>query len=154
MAFYTEHFLELRDGLIVQPRYTICHWVHALRIPLSQFRVVSHRLQVETNNQIDQSNKICQRCHLQEVDIEEHFIFRCPICYEIRERFHCLFRGTVFRYSDQRCLALYMQETLKLQAIFFSILLDQTLPSSKSLPSSWSYPLQRALSDRSISAQL
>jgi hypothetical protein len=47
-----------------------------------------------------------------------HFIFGCPVYYEIRGRFHCLFRGSqtladFFRYPDQRCLALYMQEALR-----------------------------------------
>ena len=34
MAFYAEHFLEIRDRLIVRPQYTFYHWMHALRIPL------------------------------------------------------------------------------------------------------------------------
>jgi hypothetical protein len=34
MAFYAEHFLELRNGLIVRPQYTLRHWVHDLCIPL------------------------------------------------------------------------------------------------------------------------
>jgi hypothetical protein len=53
MAFYVEHFLELRDGLITRPQYTFRHWVHALCIPLGQFKVGSHRLRVETDHQID-----------------------------------------------------------------------------------------------------
>jgi hypothetical protein len=83
--------------------------------------VGSHRLRVETDHQIDRPDRICQLCQLQEVETEEHFIFRCPIYYEIRGRFHCLFRGTqtltgFFRYLDQRCLALYIQEALRLRA--------------------------------------
>ena len=35
MAFFIEHFMDLGDGLIVQPHYTLCHWVHAICIPLS-----------------------------------------------------------------------------------------------------------------------
>jgi hypothetical protein len=57
MAFYAEHFLELRDGFIVQPHYTLRHWAHALSIPLGQFILSSHRLRVETNHQIDRPNK-------------------------------------------------------------------------------------------------
>jgi hypothetical protein len=34
MAFYVEHFLEIRDGLIVWPPYMLQHWMHGLRIPL------------------------------------------------------------------------------------------------------------------------
>lgn len=47
MAFYAQHLLDLRDGLIVRPKYTFHHWMHALCIPLGQFRVGSHRHQVE-----------------------------------------------------------------------------------------------------------
>jgi hypothetical protein len=121
MAFCAAYFLELRDRFIVRPQYTLRHWIHALRIPLDQFRVGSHGLFIETDHQIDRSDKICQLCHLHEVKTEEHFLFRCPIYYDIKGRFHCLFRGIqtlsgFFRYSDQRCLTLYMQEDLSLRA--------------------------------------
>jgi hypothetical protein len=94
MAFYVEHFLELRDGRIVQQQYTLCHSMHDPRIPLGQFRMGSHRLRVETDHQFDRSNRICQLCHLQEVETKEQFIFYCPIYYEITGRFHYLFKGT------------------------------------------------------------
>ena len=88
MAFYAQHFLEIRDGLIVRPQYMFCHWMHALRIPLGQLRVGSHRLRVETDHQIDRPDRIYQLCHLQEVETESHFIFRCPIYYEIIGQLH------------------------------------------------------------------
>ena len=96
--------------------------MHALRIPLGQFRVGSHRLRVEGDHQIDQSDRIVQLCCLQEVETEEHFIFRCPIYYERRGRFHCLFRepqaiSSLFRFPDQRCLALYIQEAFRLRSL-------------------------------------
>ena len=55
------------------------------------------------------------------METKSHFIFRCPIYYEMRGRFHCLFRGTqtlaaFFKYIDQRCLALYVQKALKFRA--------------------------------------
>jgi len=53
MVFYIEHFLELRDWFIVWPQYTFYHWVHALCIPLGQFRVGSHKLWVDIDHQID-----------------------------------------------------------------------------------------------------
>jgi hypothetical protein len=34
-------------------------------------------------------------CHLREVETEEHFIFCCPIYYEIHGRFHCLIQGLI-----------------------------------------------------------
>lgn len=74
MAFYAKHFLELRDGVIVRLQYTFHHQMYALRIPLGQFRIGSHRLRVETNHQVDRLDKLCQVCHLQEVETEVHFI--------------------------------------------------------------------------------
>jgi hypothetical protein len=158
MAFYAEHFLGLRDGFIVRPHYTLCHWAHALRIPLGQFRVGSHRLRVETDHQIDRPDRICQLCQLQEVETEEHFIFRCPIYYEIRGWFHCLFKGAqtltgFFSYPDQRCLALYIQEALRFEPILFSLLRDQTLFDG-SPPSSQCYLLVGALRDKPTPTQL
>ena len=56
MAFYAKHFLELRDRLIIQPQHTFHHWMHALHIPLGQFRVGSHRLRQRwTTRLIDQT---------------------------------------------------------------------------------------------------
>ena len=58
-------------------------------------------------------------CTLGEVENEAHFLFRCPIYYEIRGRFFCLFRECFslydfFSYYDQRCLALYLREATML----------------------------------------
>jgi hypothetical protein len=45
-----------------------------------------------------------------------HFIFRCPIYYEIKGRYHCLYEdsggslSTFFWYQDQRCLTLFIRE--------------------------------------------
>lgn len=83
MAFYAEHCLEIRDGLIIRPQYTFQHWMHALRIPLGQLRVGSHRLRVETDHHIDRANRIFQLYHLQEIETETHFIFGCLAYYEI-----------------------------------------------------------------------
>ena len=96
--------------------------MHAIRIPLGQLKVGSHRLRVETDHHIDRTERICQLCHLQEVETESHFIFRCPVYYEIRGCFYFLFRGpqslaSFLRYTDQRCLALYLQETFRHHSI-------------------------------------
>ena len=81
MAFYAEHFMELRDSLIVRPPYTFGTGCMLLgSIPLGQFRVGSHWIRVETGHHITWGNRICQFCHLH---TEEHFIFWCPIYYEI-----------------------------------------------------------------------
>ena len=121
MAFYTENFLQLIDGFIIRPKYMFHHQMHALHIPLGQFRVGSHRVRVQMDHQIDRPYRICQVCHLQEVETEVNFISGCPIYYEIRGRFHCLFRdsqtlASFFKYPDERFLALYMQEALRFHA--------------------------------------
>jgi hypothetical protein len=116
MSFYLEHFLEMRDGIFVHPPYTHRQRMHSLRIPLGQLQVDSHRHRIETVNHIPRSDRICQSCYLREPKTEMHPIFRCPIYYEIRERYHCLYRhsrgslSTFFRYQDQRCLALFIKE--------------------------------------------
>jgi hypothetical protein len=68
MAFYAKHFMDLRDELVVPTNYTLRHSMHALHIPLGQFRVVSHRLRIEMDHQINQSDRIYQICRLQEVE--------------------------------------------------------------------------------------
>lgn len=35
--------------------------------------------------------RICQLCH-GEVETEDHDVCRCPVYYEIQEKYHCLFR--------------------------------------------------------------
>ena len=67
MAFYIEHFLEVGDGLLIQPSYTSHHWAHSLQIPLGQFHVGFHRLQIEPDHHIDKSDKNYQLCYLREV---------------------------------------------------------------------------------------
>jgi hypothetical protein len=59
MFFYLEHFLELRNGIIISPPYTCRHWMHSLRIPFGQLWVRSHRLLIETNHHIPWFDRIC-----------------------------------------------------------------------------------------------
>ena len=92
MAFYVEHFLDIQDGIILCPWYLNHHWTHTLFISLGSFRVGSHQLHIQTGHQIDRKDRIYLLCHLREVETESHFIFCCPIYYEIRGRFYCLFR--------------------------------------------------------------
>jgi hypothetical protein len=118
MFFYLENFLELWDGIIVHPPYTYKHWMHSLRIPLVQLRIGSHRLQVETNHHIPRSDRVYQMCHLHEPETKRHLIFRCPVYYEIRGSYYCMFRdsggslSTFFQYEDQRCRPLFLREIL------------------------------------------
>jgi hypothetical protein len=168
MSFYLEHFLELQDGIVVPPPYTRRHWMHSLRIPLGQLRVGSHRLRIETDHHIPQTDRICQMCHLQEPETEMHLIFRCPIYYEIRGRYHCLFRdsggslSTFFRYQDQRCLALFIREIFSHRSQFLHAMpclgmtkmitsyfhVDPLDPNNKRWPESQSVPDNRLVRPR------
>jgi hypothetical protein len=53
--------------------------------------------------------------------MEEHFIFRCPTYYKIRDLFDCIFKEShnslsiFFCFLNQRCLELYMWEALNLR---------------------------------------
>ena len=90
MSFYLNNFMQLGANVIVKPEYTSRLWMYSLRIPLSQFKVGSHR--VDIDHHILRAEKTCWLCYLQETQLEEHLIFRCPIYYEIKWWFHCLYR--------------------------------------------------------------
>ena len=84
---------------------------------LTPSRVGSHRLQAQKDHHIDREDIICRVCTLVVIKSELHFIFHCPIYYENRGRFYCLFREcssmtSFFSYTDQRCLALYLWEAM------------------------------------------
>ena len=62
--------------------------------------------------------RICQLCEL-EPESEEHYICRCPVYYEIRGRYQCLFRegfrlvARVIDYKDKKCLGIFLKELCK-----------------------------------------
>lgn len=61
---------------------------------------------------------IFRHFHLHELETEVHIIFQCPICYEIKVFYCCLFwdlrapLSIFYRDLDQQCLALFMREVL------------------------------------------
>lgn len=93
------------------------HLSHSLRCAIGQIRTSSHQLEIETGRfrGIPADNRICRICHL-EPETELHYICHCTVYYEIRGRFHCLFKegfgplSRVMSYEDQRCLGLYLLE--------------------------------------------
>ena len=118
MAFYREHLLELtEDGFVSRPAYMDFHLSHGIRCAIGQMRTSSHQLEIETGRfrGVLAEARICQLCHI-EPETELHHICHCPVYYEIRGRFHCLFRegfgplARVMRYQDQRCLGLFLLE--------------------------------------------
>ena len=118
MAFYREHLLQLTE--VTRPIYMDTHLSQGLRCAISQICTSSHQLEVETGRfrGILAEGRICQLCHL-EPETELHYICHCPVYYEIRGRFHCLFRegfgplSRVMRYQDERCLGLFLLVELR-----------------------------------------
>jgi hypothetical protein len=57
-----------------------------------------------------------------------HLIFRCPLYYDIRGHYHCLYRdlggslSTFFCYSDQRCLTLFIREIFSYRSQFLHVM--------------------------------
>ncbi|KAH7446947.1 hypothetical protein KP509_01G083500 [Ceratopteris richardii] len=118
MAFYREHLLHLTtDGFVTRPSYMDTHLSHALRCAIRQLRTSSHQLEIETGRfrWVPADSRICRLCHL-EPETELHYICHWTVYYEIRGRFHCLFRegfgplSRVMSFEDQRCLGLYLLE--------------------------------------------
>ena len=85
--------MALEDGFIIQPPYMDIHLSYALRSVIGQLRTSSHQLEIEVGRytRIPVEERICQLCH-QEVESEEHYVCHCSVFYEIRGRYHCLFK--------------------------------------------------------------
>ena len=118
MAFYRDQFLQLtEDGFVTRPSYMDTHLSFGIRCAIGQLRTSSHQLEIETGRfrGVRAEARICQLCHL-EPETELHYICHCSAYYEIRGRYHCLFRegfgplSRVMRYEDQRCLGLFLLE--------------------------------------------
>lgn len=68
---------------------------------------------------LTKGGRMCLLCPLEEVDTLNFFVFRCPIYYEIRGRFHSLFKDNLcslstFKYANQQCLAQSIRESTQL----------------------------------------
>ena len=93
------------------------HLSWGIQCAIGQLHTSSHELEIETGRfrEIPAEARICQLCHL-EPETELHYICHCPVYYEIRGRFHCLFKegfgplSRITRYQDQRCLELFLLE--------------------------------------------
>lgn len=118
MADYKGNFLQLsEDGFVIRPSYMDTHLSHGLRCAIGQIRTSSHQLEIEFGRfkGIPPESRICKLCGM-EPETELHYICHCTVYYEIRGRFHCLFKegfgplDRVMQYQDQRCLGLYLLE--------------------------------------------
>lgn len=62
--------------------------------PLAKFRLRSHNLGMIADRwQLPEGEKICTRCHTQELDDEGHMLFRCERFNDWRTKYHELFRS-------------------------------------------------------------
>ena len=118
MAFYRGNFLQVsEDGFVTRPSYMDTHLSHGLRCAIGQIRTSSHQLEIEFGRfqGIPPEDRLCKLCGT-EPEIELHYVCHCTVYYEIRGRFHCLFKegfgplDRVMKYEDQRCLGLYLLE--------------------------------------------
>ena len=118
MAFYKENFLQVsEDGFVTRPSYMDTHLSHGLRCAIGQIRTSSHQLEIEFGRfqGIPPEDRLCKLCGI-EPETELHYVCHCTVYYEIRGRFHCLFKegfgplDRVMKYKDQRCLGLYLLE--------------------------------------------
>ncbi|MCO5597596.1 hypothetical protein L7F22_051675 [Adiantum nelumboides] len=110
MAFYRGNFLQVsEDGFVTRPRYMDTHLSHGLRCAIGQIRASSHQLEIEFGRfqGIPPEDRLCKLCGT-EPETELHYICHCTVYYEIRGRFHCLFKegfgplDRVMKYEDQR----------------------------------------------------
>lgn len=87
---------------------------------LGQFRMCSHQLQIETDHHLAHQLWVCRLCSPKS-EIEDHFIFRCSVYYEIQGWYQCLFWDshnsilTFFQFLNQHCVALYLREAFLLR---------------------------------------
>ena len=91
-------------GIYVQVRKHMLH-ITSHNIHNAQF---SLQMEVGRYTRILLEERICHLCH-QGVESEEHYVCHCSVFYEIRGRYHCLFKQgfgpirKVIEYEDQRC---------------------------------------------------
>ena len=118
MAFYRGKFLQVsEDGFVTCPSYMDTHLSHGLRCAIGQILTSSHQLEIEFGRfqGIPPEDRLCKLCGTKP-ETELHYVCHCIVYYEIRGRFHCLFKegfgplDRVMKYKDQRCLGLYLLE--------------------------------------------
>eukprot|EP00249_Psilotum_nudum_P001957 c14736_g1_i1 orf=2-418(-) len=93
------------------------HLSHGFRTAIGQLRTSSHQLQIEIGRwaDVEAEDWICQLC-------EKHYVCQCTVYYDIRGRYHCLFREgfgplrRIMQYEDQRCLGSFLSELRRRRA--------------------------------------
>ena len=109
------HLIE--NGFIIRLRHMNICLSHGFKCVICQI-CTSYQLRIEIRRygleRLPLEDHTYQLWHL-EPEIEEHYICRCPKHYEIRGRFHCLFRegfgplGTIMASTSLRCLGLFLR---------------------------------------------
>ncbi|MCO5592911.1 hypothetical protein L7F22_046915 [Adiantum nelumboides] len=104
------NFLQVsEDGFVTRPSYMDTHLSHGLRCAIGQIRTSSHQLEIEFGRfqGIPPEDRLCKLCGT-EPETELYYVCHCTVYYEIRGRFHCLFKegfgplDRVMKYEDQR----------------------------------------------------
>ena len=56
---------------------------------ITNIRISTHRLNIETGRyqNINKEERVCNLCNLNEIESEEHFLFKCPIYNQHRKTF-------------------------------------------------------------------
>ena len=93
------------------------HLSQALHNVISQLRTSSHQIEIEVGRyaRMPLEERICQLYH-QGAESQERYVCQCSVFYEIRERYHCLFKQgfvplrKVMKYEDQWCLGFVLLE--------------------------------------------
>ena len=55
---------------------------------ISKIRMSSHNLKIEKGryHNIERQSRLCVLCNLNDIEDEFHFILKCPLYYDLRER--------------------------------------------------------------------
>ena len=89
---------------------------------VSRFRYGCHGLHVDTGQfkpveqRVDRELRFCSVCATDTAEEEHHFVFDCPACCSIRDRFTAIFWGpaptlsSFFTLRDHRVIAKFLQE--------------------------------------------
>ena len=118
LSHYKTHFLHTsEDGFIIKPSYMDKHLSNVLRNVIGQLRTSSHQLEIEVSiyARIPLEWRICQLCD-QGLKSKEHYVCHYSVFYEIRGRYHYLFKQgfgslcKVMEYENQLFSRLFLLE--------------------------------------------
>ena len=103
-------YVTMNPGLTVHKLYTIKNRYvpDLLRRSFTCLRLSAHRLHVETGrwSRIPRDQRVCDKCHLNEIQDEYHVVFRCTHSGDIRQLYPTIDTGEQF--FDHRIFTMFM----------------------------------------------